>query len=167
MNQLFEIASALGELAHARYELRNELTAIENAVKARKAAITPPGGWPGKNPDERKAAELAAVSTDETLTLLLSQKDDVEDELALSEADREALIAERDAWQWTIRDREVAAFNPQMMSVFDMMREFEQQRTEEEYNPDLMKQFQDEGNEVEEILKTDPNTPAFTEDAPL
>jgi hypothetical protein len=74
MNRLFEIANRLGEIARTRYQQHDLLKTVERSLKSRERAITPEGGWPGKNADERKAAELAALSADEQYFLFDVEK---------------------------------------------------------------------------------------------
>jgi hypothetical protein len=74
MNRLFEIANRLGEIARTRYQQHDLLKTVERSLKSREMKIKPEGGWPGKNADERKAAELAALSADEQYFLFDVEK---------------------------------------------------------------------------------------------
>ena len=119
MNRLFEIAKELSVIATSRFELKQQLEATVRNIKTQEAAIIPAGGWPGANADTRKAAETAAKAADEPLRMLAMDKAAIEEELDRLELDREALTAEREAWHWTIRDRETQGCMTE--SVFDLM----------------------------------------------
>jgi len=119
MNRLFEIAKELTVIATTRFELKQQLEAAVRNIKTQEAAITPAGGWPGANADTRKAAEIAAKAADEPLRMLAMDKAAIEEELDRLDLDRDALIAEREAWHWTIRDRETQGI--MKMSVFEEM----------------------------------------------
>lgn len=123
MNRLFEIAEQLGEIAHSRYSIRQGIAALDVKIANREAAIIPDGGWPGSNADTRKAAEKAAKAADKNLIDWTASRESFQAALDELEYKREALIAERDAWQWTIRDNEVAVItmNKWMWSAFGMM----------------------------------------------
>jgi hypothetical protein len=121
MNRLFDIARELGDIAQKRMTLRRELAENEAMTIIREAAIVPDGGWPGGNADTRKAAEKAAKGTDQELLALMSITHDYQFELEQLEVKRDVLVAERDAWQWTIRDNENVAISG-VDSVFDMMK---------------------------------------------
>ena len=126
MNRLFEIATELGEIARQRFDFRQKLTLYEQQQAAREAALIPEGGWPGSNADTRKAAEKAAKANDPELVGLTLSIQDLNFDLGKLEVDREALIAERDAWQWTIRDMEACAHESgAKQSVFERMAEWE------------------------------------------
>ncbi len=109
-NRLFEIASKLGEIAENRRTTRLQQLEIQRMIEARKTALIPEGGWPGSNDVQRKAAECKAKESDQVLHDLILDDDLLSGQMAQLEADREALIAERDAYQWTIRDAECVAF---------------------------------------------------------
>jgi hypothetical protein len=116
MNRLFIIAEELGRIAHQRFDLRQAIARHESFITSRKRALIPEGGWPGKNADERKAAEIAAFAGD--VELLGAQAFLAHDQDALDQWDveREVLQAELAAWQWTIRDLEQTG-----RSVFSLM----------------------------------------------
>lgn len=119
MNRLFEIAAELKVIATTRFELKQQLETTVRNIKTQEAAIIPAGGWPGANADTRKAAEIAAKAADEPLRIFAMDKAAIEEELDRLELDREALTAEREAWHWTIRDRETQGCMTE--SVFDAM----------------------------------------------
>jgi hypothetical protein len=106
MNRLFEIAEELHLIALDRMTQRQTLDTVNRNIKAREAAMIPDGGWPGSNADTRKAAELAAKSTDKQLVSFDIESRVIQDQLQVSEIKRDALIEERDAIRWTIRDNE-------------------------------------------------------------
>jgi uncharacterized protein YeaC (DUF1315 family) len=106
MNRLFEIASELGEIARKRLSLRQIIDGMTDDIAMREAELIPEGGWPGGNADTRKAMEKAAKAADIILQGRINYKSTSQKELDALEVDRDVLNAERDAWQWTIRDRE-------------------------------------------------------------
>jgi hypothetical protein len=129
MNRLFEIATELGEIAHSRFVIRRGIDALDAKITAREAAMIPEGGWPGANADTRKAAEKAAKATDPELIKLADNRNAFQSSLDELECKREALVAERDAWQWTIRDRETQVHEGGIKeSVFAQMDEYRAQR---------------------------------------
>ncbi len=119
MNRLFDIAYELNELAKARFDLKQQLETIARNIKTQEAAIIPAGGWPGSNADTRKAAETAAKAADPALQMFAADKAAIEEALDKLELDRDALLAEKEAWHWTIRDRETQC--SMIESVFDAM----------------------------------------------
>ena len=121
MNRLFDIASELGEIARKRFDVKCQISIIDENIKKVEAAIVPVGGWPGSNADQRKASELAARSSNQALIEFGMDLDAAQNDLAKLEVDREVLIAERDAWMWTIRDQEQSAVHGFGSSVFVMM----------------------------------------------
>jgi hypothetical protein len=124
MNRLFEIASELGEIARKRFLIRDEIRSFEINIKAEETAMIPEGGWPGSNDMQRKAAEATAKANSPSLIYSRTIMQEDQTRLDSLEVDREVLIAERDAWMWTIRDREQTAFNGDGMSVFRMMEQY-------------------------------------------
>lgn len=106
MNRLFEIAEELKHNAISRIDYRRKLQAIERDMKAYERQMIPEGGWPGKNADERKAAELSAKANDGQLYGYEIQRQTVQFNLDNDELHRDELIEERDAIRWTIRDSE-------------------------------------------------------------
>lgn len=129
MNRLFEISKELGEIATRKFEARRNAAQLEADILAREAAIIPEGGWPGSNADTRKAAEKAAKAADTTLTTYAAQKLDYQDSLDQLDLRREILTAERDAWQWSIRDLEAQAAG--MQSAFVLMEHYIMQKERE------------------------------------
>lgn len=117
MNRLFEIAEQLHNIALDRMTMREAMDTVNRNIKAREAAMIPEGGWPGGNADTRKAAEVAAKAADGQLKNLDLEKRMIEAQLERSEIERDALVEERNAIQWTIRDREQQAINGLSMSV--------------------------------------------------
>jgi len=109
MNRLFEIASELNQISVSRMKLRSEIDFIGESIIRHEAEMIPEGGWPGSNADTRKAMEKAAKASDLTLQNLANGKINAQSEMDALEIERDALIAERDAYQWTIRDRENVA----------------------------------------------------------
>lgn len=134
MNRLFEIAKELGEIANKRLQGKQLLDESDQLLKGIMLRLIPEGGWPGKNADERKAAELKAYDDCVILQEEQERRASIKETFDLLEADREALIAERDAWQWTIRDNEVAASVGYGRSVFAMMETYQTEKEWAEYN---------------------------------
>ncbi len=120
MNRLFEIAERLHLIALDRMTQRQALDTVNRNIKAREVAMIPDGGWPGNNADTRKAAEVAAKATDQQLNLFELEKRMTQDQLETSEILKDALIEERDAIRWTIRDNEQMAVNGFGASVLKM-----------------------------------------------
>ena len=106
MNRLFEIASALSVNARQRWTMRKMIEITEGKIAAREAAMVPEGGWPGSNADTRKAMEKAAKAVDLDLIELKNDLSTHNAQLENYDLDRDELIAERQAWEWTVRDRE-------------------------------------------------------------
>lgn len=106
MNRLFTIASELSNIAQERFEIKQKLSLYEMQQSARETAMIPEGGWPGSNDTQRKSAEKTAKANDPELIGLSMSIHDLNYDTGQLEVDRDALIAERDAFQWTIRDRE-------------------------------------------------------------
>jgi hypothetical protein len=121
MNRLFEIARELGDIAQKRMESRRFIAEVEAMTIIREASIVAEGGWAGSNADTRKAAEKAAKGADQELLALTASKLSYQATLDELEVKKEVLVAERDAWQWTIRDNENVAISG-VDSVFDMMK---------------------------------------------
>lgn len=109
MNRFLDIAKDLSEYAIAIIGGRRQLQALDRQVKDHERTMIPDGGWPGKNADERKAAELAAKSSDEQLYEYEIRRQAIQFNLDNDELHRDALLEERDALRWTIRDNEQAA----------------------------------------------------------
>lgn len=129
MNRLFEISEKLGEIARQRFELKQKLVVVDRNLVSYERSLIPAGGWPGSNADQRKAAELAVKEADIPLRDLHDEKSLYEDQLASLEVDREALILEKEAWQWTIRDRETQydSHRPFDVSVFQAKAMYDEQ----------------------------------------
>lgn len=131
MNRLFEIAVALGEIARVRLDTKRYLVAVDKLIADRSTALIPEGGWPGSNADTRKAVEKSTLANDPELKGFAMGRDSYIATLDDLELKRDALLAERSAWEWTIRDREACAHEGgQIYSVFSMMEAY---RTEQEY----------------------------------
>ena len=106
MNRLFEIAETLKESAAVRIDYRNRLQLLKSDLELHERQMIPVGGWPGKNADERKAAELVAKDLDGTIFDIEARRKSIQAKLEAEELRRDALIEERDAIRWTIRDAE-------------------------------------------------------------
>jgi hypothetical protein len=109
MNKLFEIAKELSEIAQKRFEIKQKLSLYEMQQSARETAMTPEGGWPGSNDMQRKAEEKKAKANDPELIGLSMSIHDLNYDFGQLEVDRDAMVEERDAIRWTIRDNEVCA----------------------------------------------------------
>jgi hypothetical protein len=143
MNRLFEIATELSEISRKRQILRNDIRKFELSIKAAEIELIPEGGWPGSNDMQRKAAEATSKANDPALIYLRYEMDEDQSRMDLLEVDREALISEREAWQWTIRDRETIAMGMNE-SVFDVMAAYRAQATQPETTD-----TKDDGNPVD------------------
>ena len=104
-----EIAKELGNQLRARTDLNILISHAETDIDARKMAITPEGGWQGKNAEERKLASERAYSDD--LALLTMGEDLEQRKVRIAEVETEisCLETERRALEWTIRARLVDA----------------------------------------------------------
>lgn len=133
MNRLFRIADELAEIARARYDYRRAILTLDNDIAGREVELIPAGGWPGSNADARKAAEKAAKATDPELAYYLELRDEQQIKLDLLELDRDMLLAERQAWEWTIRDRETIAHEGGLKSsVFEDYAVFQDEKFQAE-----------------------------------
>jgi len=135
VNRLFDIASKLDIIARQRFALRRFILDTENQIIAREAAMIPEGGWPGGNADTRKAMEKAAKAADPELQKLITGKEGYQTDLDNLELEKDALVNERSAWEWTIRDRETITPDGGLpCSVFEAMDLFmdEQYQKEQE-----------------------------------
>lgn len=103
MNKFLEIGHQLSQLDRqlAIYKLNLD-HAIED-IAGRALAITPDGGWPGKNEGERKTASDKAFAADETIQKLLDLKRVAEDNVISTQAQIDALEDERRALEWTVK----------------------------------------------------------------
>ena len=103
-NPLAKIAISLGELYRQRAELRIKDRHLGELEEKRVAAITPAEGWPGKNETERKCSMNTMLAADDELTTIKQHISDASDELERFGAEIHVLEAEKEAYQWTIRD---------------------------------------------------------------
>jgi hypothetical protein len=129
MNRLFEIAQELRAIALVNFEAQEGLRQLERSIKARKEQLIPEGGWPGSNDAQRKAAELKAYTTDEPLARFEQEQIELRRETAALEVDRDNLLEEKAAWQWTIRDQQNKAAGG--TSAFDLMEQHLDQKDAE------------------------------------
>lgn len=106
MNRLFEIAQELTNCAIELSDDRRKLLSLEREAKAYERQVVPEGGWPGKNADERKAAEMNFKASDGQFYEYEMRRDVLEFNINSGGLRRDALIEERDAIRWTIRDNE-------------------------------------------------------------
>jgi hypothetical protein len=137
VNRLFDIASKLDIIARQRFALRRFILDTENQIIAREAAMIPEGGWPGGNADTRKAMEKAAKSADPELQKLITGKEGYQTDLDNLELEKDALVNERSAWEWTIRDRETqtsdnTCFNQSVFEAMDLFQDEQEQRNIDE-----------------------------------
>jgi len=108
-NRLFEIAELLKSIAVQRAILRRDIGAFDDKITFIKRDLIPEGGWPGKNADERKAAEISAYHNSTYLNYWEGEKKESEEFISQLDTYRMALLEERSAYEWTIRDNEVVA----------------------------------------------------------
>ena len=105
------IADRLAALYKSQRGAQIELSHQETDLAARILAITPEGGWGGKNEGERKTARELAVASDETCKAINIRVSELRDDLADTEGEIDALREQRDALRWKIRADMVAALN--------------------------------------------------------
>lgn len=105
MTRLLEIASELAKLNGEESALKLAANNQQDDYEARKIALAPPDGWPGKNAEERKLAEIRAAYTDETLGKIHAKIYELNGKLAQVDAAIYALEAERRAIEWGITAR--------------------------------------------------------------
>ena len=105
MTRLLEIASELSALNSEKVNLTISANNQQDDYEARKIALAPADGWPGKNAEERKLAEIRSASTDETLGKIHAKIYDLNGKLAQVEASIYALETERRAIEWGITAR--------------------------------------------------------------
>jgi hypothetical protein len=109
MSRLLEIATELGRLSKEGADLQIRTDHLKSDEESRILYITPEGGWIGKNPDERKASESKALSSDSVITSIRNQLIDLKDGLSFIRASESMLEDERRALEWEIRDAYVKA----------------------------------------------------------
>ena len=103
MNKLIqlakEIAIANAKINDFEFRLDNQKSDLE----ARKLALVPEQGWPGKNEGERKLAEKSAVMSDEACQNIEKNIFGFREALVTLKSEVSALETERRALEWSIR----------------------------------------------------------------
>ena len=109
MNKFIRIANELSKLHRqlVSYQLQRD-HAIDD-IAARALAITPDGGWQGKNESERKTASDKAFAADEIIQKLLLIKRDADDHARQTQAEIDGLEDERRAYEYTVKATYVRA----------------------------------------------------------
>lgn len=126
MNRLFEIATELGDIAVKANLIIRDNRKFEASMKRVELELIPEGGWPGSNETQRKVAEATAKATDANLIYMRDCMDGNQERLDELYIRRQDLLNEREAWHWTIRDRESTAHEGgHSESVFEEMLKFE------------------------------------------
>jgi hypothetical protein len=104
-NRLIAIAAELGMLYQNRANLSFTRWSIGQDAERRKAEIIPADGWPGKNSEERKAAEARAQHNDAKLQDLDKSTWETEQGIFTVIGNIERLEAERRGLEWSIRGK--------------------------------------------------------------
>jgi hypothetical protein len=104
-NRLIAIAAELGKLYEQRANLSFTRWSIGQDIERRKAEIIPADGWPGKNSEERKAAEARAQNADAKLAELDKSTWETEQGMFTVIGNIERLEAERRGLEWSIRGK--------------------------------------------------------------
>jgi hypothetical protein len=137
MNRLFSIYEELADLAETKLDLRSAIDRIEKDIAIREAFIIPAGGWPGSNADSRKTAQQAARAADEELKYLENEMEMCKADMLRVDMERDNLIAERSAWEWSIRDRETTRpVEGHKLSVFEEMERYQADQADTERKQD-------------------------------
>jgi hypothetical protein len=137
-----DIAKELKELRMQRVTLREEVKNLDRWIKEREAFLTPAGGWPGKNPDERKAAQVDAYKFDGDLVEFGERLLRAKFVLDQNEAALDSLKDEQNAIEWTIRDNSnmilgsASVYQAMMDEVTNMLRDAATQEMVKEINAD-------------------------------
>lgn len=108
-NRMVEIAKVLGAIYKELSDCAYALSLTGAARQAHIAKVTPEGGWPGKNPEERKAAESKTLTADPELAAIAEAARKIEARQSELTGQRDALEAERRALEWTVRENLVNA----------------------------------------------------------
>lgn len=103
MNKFLTIGHQLSTLDRQLAIYKLNLDHHIEDIAGRALAITPDGGWSGKNESERKTASDKAFAADETIQKLLDLKREAEDNVMTTQAKIEALEDERRALEWTVK----------------------------------------------------------------
>lgn len=101
--RMTELAKSLSALLRERATCNVTLSHLSSDMEARKVAITPEGGWPGKNAEERKFAESVTCGADEPMKAMRNEHAIKLDRQAFIEAEISALETERRALEWSVR----------------------------------------------------------------
>lgn len=108
-NRLTIIALELGALNGTKFTLGVRLAQLREDYEARKMAITPGGGWQGKNAEERKFAESIACAADEVLKKISDMMTIEQHEFDGTIITMENRQTERRALEWTLRAKLIDA----------------------------------------------------------
>ncbi len=108
-SRLLEIAHSLASLIQARSELNLLINHLNVDLEARKLALVPAEGWPGKNEGERKLSADRVFAADKTCSDIHFALEERTIRLANVEAEIGGLEAERRALEWEIRAKLVEA----------------------------------------------------------
>lgn len=107
--RLLTLAKALGEMHLSHSTVAISQWKLEKDIEARKLALLPSDGWPGKNEEQRKTAAQQAYLADEPLRKMDAEWDLLRAQLSAIDANVAALEAERKAIEWIIRAQLVDA----------------------------------------------------------
>jgi hypothetical protein len=104
---------------------------VDQNIAGRMVAIIPEGGWPGKNEAERNAARDKAVLEDAYLGEQKAQRYELKSFEAVLTGGIAALDAERRALEWSIRERLVDQYGPQVTEGAEPVDNAVEQESEE------------------------------------
>lgn len=107
--RMITIARELGLLYTAQRSAEIALAHQREDLDARRVALAPADGWPGKNEEQRKIAAGCAYAADETIRTIAGAIVAGEKTLATLAGQIAALEAERRALEWAIRGELVQA----------------------------------------------------------
>lgn len=117
MNRLFELAEDLAANQTAKTDLAIRLSRQRTDLEARKLALIPAEGWPGKNAEERKINEQRTYAADEPCQKIKEEINSLEEEILQLDNIVQTYVDERRAIEWQIRAALVEAITGNVITT--------------------------------------------------
>ncbi len=108
-NRLIQIAQQIANLNKIKFDASVRLANLRSDESARKLFLTPLGGFPGSNTEQRKAAQESTFGSDSALKAITEAIANFQREYDGALANIDSLTDERRALEWTIRAKLVDA----------------------------------------------------------